>query len=305
MVAPALPGLETTHFAHRTGCKYSVALAAQPQGAITAADYDIFRRYLQDACGILLGDNKQYLVASRLAQLLREHQIESLTVLVERIKQLRNSDLRQAVIDAMTTNETLWFRDSYPFEVLVNQILPEYKGQAAPVRIWCAACSSGQEPYSISMSVEEYLMRAPGALPGGVQIVGTDISAQMLKLAEQGKYEHLALVRGLSPERKQRYFEPVDGGERWQVKANIRRRNSFRAINLMDSYTAMGRFEVVFCRNVLIYFSAELKAKIIDKIAGVLQPRGYLFLGASESMAGLSERFEMIRCNPGIVYRLK
>lgn len=272
---------------------------------MSAQDYDVFRRYLQDACGILLGDNKQYLVASRLAQLMREHQVESLTVLVERIRQLRNNDLRQAVIDAMTTNETLWFRDTFPFEVLVNQILPNYKGQTQPLRVWCAASSSGQEPYSISMATEEYLMRNPGALPGGLQIVGTDISAQMLKQAEQGKYEHLALVRGLSPERKQRFFDPVDGGERWQVKANIRRRASFRAINLMDSYTALGRFEVVFCRNVLIYFSAELKAKIIDKIAGVLHPRGYLFLGASESMAGLSERFEMIRCSPGIVYRLK
>ncbi len=272
---------------------------------MSAQDYDTFRRYLQDTCGILLGDNKQYLVASRLSQLLRDHNIESLNDLVGRIRQGRGAELRQAVIDAMTTNETLWFRDVYPFEVLVSQILPNYKGQSQPVRIWCAACSSGQEPYSISMAYEELLARSPGYLPGGLQIIGTDISTQMLKLAEQAKYEHLALVRGLSPERKQRFFEPVDGGERWQVKANIRRRASFRALNLLDSYASMGRFEVVFCRNVLIYFSAELKAKIIDKIAGLLQPRGYLFLGASESMSGLSERFEMIRCSPGIVYRLK
>ncbi|MBI2380978.1 MAG: protein-glutamate O-methyltransferase CheR [Gammaproteobacteria bacterium] len=272
---------------------------------MSAPDYEAFRRYLQDACGILLGDNKQYLVASRLAQILRENQIDSLAELISRIRQMRYNDLRQAVIDAMTTNETLWFRDTYPFEVLMSQIYPGFKGQNQPVRIWCAACSSGQEPYSISMTTEEYLMRAPGALPGGVQIVGTDISAQMLKLAEQGKYEHLSLARGLSPERKQRFFESVDNGERWQIKANIRRRCSFRPLNLMDAYTPLGRHEIVFCRNVLIYFSADLKAKIIDKIANSLQPRGYLFLGASESMAGLSERFEMIRCNPGIVYRLK
>lgn len=273
--------------------------------AIPAQDYDLFRRYLQDACGIVLGENKQYLVSSRLSPLMRTQDIGSLSSLVEQIRSPRGNELRQAVIDAMTTNETLWFRDAYPFQVLTEQIFPQYKGQISPLRIWCAACSSGQEPYSISMATEEYGLKAPGAFPGGVQIIGTDISAQMLKASEQGIYDPLALIRGLSEERKQRFFEPLPDKDRWQVKAAVRRRATFKALNLMESYAALGRFEIVFCRNVLIYFSPELKAQIIDKIANQLHPRGYLFLGASESMAGLSERFEMIRCHPGIVYRLK
>lgn len=275
------------------------------QSVISAQDYDGFRRYLQDACGIVLGENKQYLVSSRLSPLMRTQDIGTLGGLLEQIRSPRGAELRQAVIDAMTTNETLWFRDAYPFQVLTEVIYPQYKGQASPLRIWCAACSSGQEPYSISMVTEEYCQKAPSALPGGVQIIGTDISAQMLKACEQGIYEPLALVRGLSEERKQRFFEPLPDKERWQVKTAIRRRATFKALNLMDSYSSLGKFEIVFCRNVLIYFSPELKAQIIDKIANQLHPRGYLFLGASESMAGLSERFEMIRCHPGIVYRLK
>lgn len=266
--------------------------------------YDQFREFLEQQCGIVLGANKQYLVKSRLAPLMAKFSIESLSELVAKTLSPVERQLRAAVIDAMTTNETLWFRDDYPFELLKKRIMPEFAGRRTPLKIWSAASSSGQEPYSIAMTAQEYQMSNPGSLPGGVQIVGTDISNTMLEHCKYGHYDSLALSRGLSAERKRQFFEPGDNGMS-KVKDSVKKVVNFRQLNLLNSYSLMGRFDIVFCRNVLIYFAPEIKAKILSQIHGVLNPGGYLYLGASESLSGLSQDFEMVRCNPGIIYQKK
>lgn len=267
-------------------------------------EYNLFREFLEQQCGIVLGENKMYLVKSRLTPLMNRFDVASLSELVKKTLNPIERQLRAAVVDAMTTNETLWFRDTYPFDLLKTKLLPEFKDLKRPLKIWSAASSSGQEPYSIAISAHEYQASRPGALPFGVQIVGTDISNTMLDLCKNAAYDALALGRGLSPERRQKYFSDSGNGM-MTVNENIRKMVSFRHLNLLDSYTLMGKFDIIFCRNVLIYFSPEIKSKIIKQFASCLQPKGYLFLGASESMSGLSDEFEMIRCHPGIMYQKK
>jgi len=272
--------------------------------ATANSDFEQFRGFLEKACGIVLGENKQYLVSSRLNKLMEQQGIKSLGELVQRIQSQPRGGLREQVVDAMTTNETLWFRDTYPFEVMKNKVLPELV-KANPgqrLRIWSAACSSGQEPYSLSMTIEEFTQANPGQLKGGVQITATDLSPSMLLNCKSGEYDSLAIGRGLSAERLQRYFD-VKPGNRWAVKAPIRSRIDFRPINLLESYMSLGKFDVVFCRNVLIYFSAEVKKDILSRIHGTLKPGGYLFLGASEALNGLPEKYKMVQCSPGIIYQ--
>ena len=266
--------------------------------------YNQFRTFLEQQCGIVLGENKQYLVKSRLAPLMIKFDIRSLSELVNRTLLPVERQLRAAVIDAMTTNETLWFRDDYPFKLLKNKLLPDFANQRTPLKIWSAASSSGQEPYSIAMSLLEYQQGKPAAFPRGMQVIGTDISTTMLDHCKYGHYDNLALARGLSEERKRQFFENGDNGM-LKIKDHVKKMVNFRPLNLLNSYSLMGRFDIVFCRNVLIYFSPEIKAQIISQIHGVLNPGGYLFLGASESLSGLNQNFTMVRCNPGIVYQKK
>nr|MBP8772995.1 protein-glutamate O-methyltransferase CheR [Aeromonadaceae bacterium] len=162
----------------------------------------------------------------------------------------------------------------------------------------------GQEPYSIAMIALEHQFKKPGTLPGGVQIVGTDISPTMLNQCKEGVYDNLALARGLSPERKRQFFEPC-GDNKMRVTERVKKLVSFRSFNLLDNYSLLGKFDIIFCRNVLIYFAPEVKSKILNQFASSLNPGGYLMLGASESLTGLTDRFEMVRCNPGIVYKVK
>ncbi|KZZ30369.1 chemotaxis protein, partial [Oleiphilus sp. HI0085] len=214
-------------------------------------------------------------------------------------------NLREEVIDAMTTNETLWFRDSHPFTVLKEKIFVEADKQntIAPLKIWSAACSTGQEPYSISIIAKEFQESKPGRLKGGVKVVATDISPTVLANAKSGIYEMLALGRGMSEQRLKKCFSSLEDG-RWQIKPEYKTSIDFQLLNLMEGYGRVGtNLDVVFCRNVLIYFSPELKRKILVKIHSVLKKGGYLILGASESLNGLSEYFEMIQCRPGIIYR--
>lgn len=271
-----------------------------------SGDYDKFRDFLHKATGILLGDNKQYLVSSRLRRIMAEQNVTSLSELVDRMQRGGPSGLREAVIDAMTTNETLWFRDVHPFRILEEKLLPELcaANSTQPIRIWSAACSTGQEPYSIAMVVEEFKRKRPGQLRVPVQIVATDLSNRVLAAAREGEYEVLAIGRGLSQERLQNFFTQVGEGV-WKVKPEIRRMVEFRPLNLLDSYALLGRFDIIFCRNVLIYFSAELKRDILTRMHGSLKSGGYLILGASESLTGLPERYDMVQCSPGIIYRAK
>jgi len=269
-------------------------------------DFEQFRVFLEKTCGILLGSNKQYLVSSRLNKLMEQQGIKTLGDLVRKIQAQPRSGLRELVVDAMTTNETLWFRDTYPFEVLKSRVLPEMlkAGAGQRLRIWSAACSSGQEPYSLSMSIDEYERSNPSQAKTGVQIVATELSGAMLAACKAAEYDSLAIARGLSSDRLQRYFD-VKAPGRWAVKPAIRSRVEFRVQNLLDSYAALGKFDIVFCRNVLIYFSADVKKDILKRIHATLRPGGYLFLGASEALNGLPELYQMVQCSPGIIYKAK
>ncbi|MCQ2034548.1 protein-glutamate O-methyltransferase CheR [Stutzerimonas kunmingensis] len=269
-------------------------------------DFEQFRVFLEKTCGILLGSNKQYLVSSRLNKLMEQQGIKTLGDLVRKIQAQPRSGLRELVVDAMTTNETLWFRDTYPFEVLKSRVLPEMlkTGAGQRLRIWSAACSSGQEPYSLSMSIDEYERSNPSQAKTGVQIVATELSGAMLAACKAAEYDSLAIARGLSSDRLQRYFD-VKAPGRWAVKPVIRSRVEFRVQNLLDSYAALGKFDIVFCRNVLIYFSADVKKDILKRIHATLRPGGYLFLGASEALNGLPELYQMVQCSPGIIYKAK
>jgi chemotaxis protein methyltransferase CheR len=271
-------------------------------------EYDEFRRFLEEACGILLGDNKHYLVQSRLNRVVSDSGLGSLGDLVGRLRSERaGGALRERVIEAMTTNETFWFRDNHPFSILGGQVLPDYiKRKQRTLAIWSAACSTGQEPYSISISVQEFLARNPGSF-SDIRITATDISPAVLEEARQGSYDSMALARGLPADIRSRYFkrDTSHWQERWQLRDDVRKRVRFTQGNLLASYTPLGRFDVIFCRNVLIYFSAESKVDILRRMAESLNPGGYLFLGASEAITQYSTAFEMLRCNPGVVYRKK
>lgn len=273
---------------------------------LSPQEFETFRKFLQEACGILLGDNKQYLVTSRLGKIMAQKQLGSLTELMQAMQRNPRSGLKEAIVDAMTTNETLWFRDIHPFNILENRVLPELakKLKNEPLKVWSAAASTGQEPYSISMVIDEFKKKNPSAFHRGEKILGTDISATALATARSGTYEMLAIGRGLSKDRLTKHFIQTGEG-RWKVKPEIQKRVEFRMMNLLHSYTMLGRFDVVFCRNVLIYFSADLKKDILKRIHGTLKPGGYLFLGASEALSNMHDLYEMVQCRPGIIYRAK
>jgi chemotaxis protein methyltransferase CheR len=265
--------------------------------------YILFSRFLEQACGIVLGENKQYLVRSRLSPIVKQMGLTSLNELIQLV--LKGDRKNQALtVEAMTTNETLWFRDDYPFKLLKNNILSQFSNKTTPLRIWSAACSSGQEAYSIAMTILNFKKTASTTFRGGIQIVGTDISDEMLQRSKDGEYDHLAISRGLPETDKTEYFQATNNG-RLQIKPAVKALTSFRSINLLDSYSALGKFDIIFCRNVLIYFSADIKKQILQKIAACLQDDGILFLGASESISDLSAAFKMIRCHPGLYYLKK
>ncbi|MDI3322922.1 protein-glutamate O-methyltransferase CheR [Pontibacterium granulatum] len=274
------------------------------QFKISDQEFTRFSRFLEDSCGILLAGHKQYLVQSRLGKIMQDQGCETLNQLVDRLSSPGGASLKEGVIDAMTTNETLWFRDAHPFDILRDKILPEWneKSSAGRLRVWSAACSTGQEPYSISMVLDEYKQLNPGQLKAGAEIVATDISSNVLSRARGGVYEMLAIGRGLSKERLHRYFSDHGDGC-WAVKPEIKARVRFNSLNLLGSYAGLGQFDVVFCRNVLIYFSTERKVEILRKIHKTLKPGGYLLLGASESLSGLNDCYKMIHCRPGIIYQ--
>ncbi|BBA32606.1 chemotaxis protein methyltransferase [Methylocaldum marinum] len=269
-------------------------------------EFAVFRKFLVDACGILLGDSKQYLVKNRLTGLLRESDFSSIAQL---IAALRSDNvpvkLKTRVIDAMTTNETFWFRDNSHFEELRNVLLPAWAANptGGTLRIWSAACSSGQEPYSIGICVEEFFRYGWTGIRRNVQIIGTDISESILAEATQAAYSEMALSRGLDESLRSRYFERYQ--DKWKLKPEITDRVRFQQFNLLKPFAALGRFDIVFCRNVLIYFSEDLKRDILTRVAKVLNPGGYLFLSSTESLPSGLDLYETVRGPTCRYYRLR
>ena len=271
---------------------------------IAPDDYKKFKDFLEKACGITLGEGKQYLIISRLTKLLRNEDFFSVSELLTAMELGRPQYLRDLVIDAMTTNETSWFRDRSPFEALVTDVFPLWdKEKKRQCKIWSAACSSGQEPYTISIALSEYKALTAATNLNSASIVATDISASMLQQAKQAEYDESIVGRGISSKRKQQFFRKNDG--RWIVADDIRQRVSFKTQNLLSTYDSLGKFDIIFCRNVLIYFASQRKTDILNRMALALNPGGFLFLGASETVMGYSDAFEMRRSASGVYYRLK
>lgn len=269
---------------------------------LTPDEYNRFRQVLEKNSGIMLGIGKEYLVNSRLRRMMERESINSFTELLNNIE--RNRSLQEKVIDAMTTNETLWFRDDHPYRIFRDKLLPELAANRRPLKIWSAACSTGQEPYSLSIEIEEFKKRYPGKLMAGERILATDISATALDAAKEGVYQQLAIRRGMTDGYLKMYFDEAGEG-RWRIRQNIRSRVEFRSQNLQQSFTLLGKFDIIYIRNVLIYFSADLKQDILQRMHASLNPGGYLMLGASEAMNNLGDYYEMVQCHPGIVYRAK
>jgi len=269
---------------------------------ISHDEYDAFRQFLEDASGIVLGDSKQYLVGSRLNRLMVQQKLKNFTELMQCLQTNRVNGLRERVIEAMTTNETMWFRDNYPFDALKEHVFPSFaKLKERPLRIWSSACSTGQEPYSISMAFEEYQLSNPGALSGGLDIIATDLSTEAIKIAQLGHYDASSMSRGIDDARRDRYFKQHETV--WEIMPRIKERVTFRQLNLKDTYSLLGKFDVVFCRNVLIYFSMDLKSDILRRMSDTLNPNGFLLLGSSEVPNRYVSNFKMIRVTQGMLYQ--
>ncbi len=270
-------------------------------------DYEKFCSFFETSFGILLPKNKQYLPYIRLEKIMKKEGVRSLFKLIERTKDSAHCKLKKQIVDAMTIRETLWFRDSSPFEFLKKKIFPEITAKGSkPIRIWSAACSTGQEPYSIGIAAHEFLLEKAHKikyLSDDFEIVATDISPSALSYAKTGTYDRLALSRGLSEDRKHRFLNT--NGKNWQVKNKIRKMVSFKEFNLQKSFFNLAKFDVIFCRNVLIYFSDDLKCDILTRFTNVLNPNGYLFVGGSEQITKYTSSFKQVKSCGGVVNQLK
>lgn len=268
---------------------------------VSDRSYERFSRFLSQRLGITLGDNKQYLVNSRLTLVMREFSSTDINAFIEMVVSEQNTVLTERALESMTTNETFWFRDEYPYHILSDELLPALAKSQSKLRIWSSACSYGQEPYSIAMIVSEYQRQHPGAFHQGVEILASDISKKVLSFAQEGIYDELAIARGLPSVMQEKYFCRCDGN-RLRVKPSIQSLVSFKQINLLDSFYSLGKFDVIFCRNVLIYFDAQNKASILQKLSALLPSHGSLMLGAAESITGAEQQLKMEKCQRGLYY---
>ncbi len=268
---------------------------------MTNTDYQVIFSLVRERSGLVLGDDKGYLVESRLKSVLRAHALADLRALVVR---LRAGDKRLItdVVEALTTNETSFFRDTKPFHSLTETILPHLQatvGKHRRVRIWSAAASTGQEAYSIAMTLAEVKRRFPDLQ---VDILATDISEEVLAKARAGVYSQLEVQRGMPAPLMIRHFAKRADGD-WEIKPEIRQAVRFQKFNLLDNPAQLGSFDVVFCRNVLIYFERSTKAAVLERLARRLDPEGFLILGGAETVIGITEVFSPLDGQRG-VYRL-
>ncbi len=254
-------------------------------------DYEYLRKLLRDQSGLDLSTDKQYLIESRLVPLARKAGLPGISDLVQKMKGGSNALITQ-VVEAMTTNETFFFRDKVPFDHFRDTIMPELlKLRAArkSLRIWCAAGSTGQEPYSLSMCLKEM----SAALTGWrVEIIATDLSQEVLEKSRTGIYSQFEVQRGLPIQMLVKYFKQM--GELWQINPDLRAMVAHRQLNLLHDFGQLGSFDVIFCRNVLIYFDQETKANIFGRLARSMEADGFLVLGAAETVVGLTEAFKPI-----------
>ena len=260
--------------------------------------------YIYSLCGVALDQSKSYLIEGRLGRLVEEAGCASFRGLVERARSESNRTLQRRIVDAITTNETLFFRDTAPFDLLRHKIVPDLidraRAGAARIRIWSAACSTGQEIYSIAILLKE-MLGDPDRY--GVRLVGTDISNEAVARASRGWYNATEIGRGLNDPLRDRYFVRARDG--WQIRDEIRGMVSFKHMNLMSDLSALGRFEVIFCRNVAIYFNEADKISLFRRIERAMEPNGYLVIGAMESLAGLCPQFESKRHLRSVYYQVK
>jgi chemotaxis protein methyltransferase CheR len=266
------------------------------------ADFEFVRDIVRRGSAIVLEPSKDYLVDARLSPLARKEGFDSVGTLIARLRAEGDGPLRRKVIDAMTTNETLFFRDQAPFDVLRQKLLPELiakRSAKRELRIWSAACSSGQEPYTIAMLLRESF---PQLASWKVEILATDLSPSMLAKARQGLYGRLEVNRGLPIALLAKYFTAT--GLDYQIRDDLRAMITFRELNLAETWPPLGTFDIVFVRNVLIYFDVPTKKSILGRTRQVMPDDGYLFLGAAETTLNLDDRFERMPLERSGCYRV-
>jgi chemotaxis protein methyltransferase CheR len=276
---------------------------------VTPGELKLWAGYIKSICGNSLDESKGYLIESRLGPLAREIGCATWSELLEKVRSDSAGALRRKVINAITTNETSFFRDSAPFELLQNKIVPDLidarkkkaaAGSVIPIRIWSAACSTGQEVYSLLIVLREMLGSAQGY---DIRILGTDISDRAVAHASYGKYSRLEIERGMPAARLERHF--IRDGENWRVRDEVRGLATFKNINLLDPFAFPQKFDIVLCRNVAIYFAEEDRKKLFDRIATVLAPDGSLLIGSTESIIGICPQYESKRYVRSVFYQQK
>ena len=252
-------------------------------------DFQYLAKMIVERSGISIGEDKQYLIETRLPKVARKHNINTIEELVVKLKLSPFSQMATDVVDAMTTNESLFFRDTKPFDQLKRIVLPKFQNKM--LNMWSAAASTGQEAYSTAITFEDNNFKS-------YNITGTDISPSVIERAIEGKYSQFEVQRGLPIMTLVKYF--TQSGTDWIIKPNLQEKIKFKVFNLMDSYAALGRFDIVMCRNVLIYFEKETKRQVLEKIAQVTNPGGYLFLGSSETVFDLTTKFKAVDGETGM-----
>ena len=275
--------------------------------AITSDEVTLWSRYIQETCGIVLDQSKAYLLETRLGGLLRETGVSRFTELFYKLKADTSETLRGKVVDAITTNETSFFRDNSPFELLKHKLLPELidrRNQAGtrpvPIRIWSAACSTGQEVYTIGIVLKDLLGNFNGY---DIRILGTDISNRAVAAASRGHFSRLEMERGLPPGSADKYFVR-EGGE-WKIRDEIRALATFRKMNLLERFSFPAPFDIILCRNVAIYFSEPDRKRMFENFARCLARDGNLIIGSTESLTGLCAAFAPQRYLRTVFYQLQ
>lgn len=258
---------------------------------MSGLDFDAFCQLVRTQSGLVLTADKRYLVDSRLKPIAREHGLADVDAVLAQLRARPSSELARQCVDAMATHETFFFRDGTPFNLFEKRVLPALitaRQSTRALRIWCAACSSGQEPYSLAILLQEAAARLSG---WRLEIVATDMSEGILAKARSGVYSSFEVKRGLSDERLKRWFTP--DGQNWRVAPALQQMVTFKPHNLLAGAAGLGAFDVIFCRNVLIYFDVAQKRTILQQLSRVLNRDGALFLGSAETVLGVTDAFEL------------